>query len=156
MPDTIRKSVYATITLYKDGKQVGHTELFSPRREFMGIILNNRFIPGYKENNWFVDHEFSDCEIRSQTAKALVYPKTFNRYNNKGEWVGYDYEDPKIISKTRYFKSVEDACRQKDPVGLGLVSRWTYAHQVGFRPRTVTHVGYLDRHNNLIMVRTRE
>ena len=147
-----KQLLYSTQTLYKDGQKVEYTELFSPRGNFMGIIVNKKLVWGYKKNGVFIDKSFKDCEIHLPTAESIVRPKVSNRYNSKGEWVGYDYEDPKIISVVRYFREIEDACCQKNQVGLAEASSWSYAHQIGPRPRIITHLGYLDRHRNLITV----
>ena len=150
MTDTT--SLYSTRTVYKNKKQVGHVELFSPVNGFMGIIIKGQLITGYKYNGEFYSREFHDCLIHSKTAETLALPTVSNRYNPKGEWVGYAYDDSEITCQTRYFQTVEDACAQKGQVGLAEVSKWTYPHQVGPRPRTVTHMGYLDRNGNLISV----
>lgn len=130
--------LYTTKTFFKDGQQIGHTELFSPKvygGAFAGIIINGMLISGRKSNGEFISDECHCCAIHTPTAEFLARSKIVGHYEASKE----NKQDTEIICHTQGYPSVRDACTENNQIGSTEVSRWVYVRPENETPRQIAH-----------------
>ena len=129
--------LYTTKTFFKNGQQIGHTELYSPKfygGAFAGIIVNGMLISGRKSNGEFISDECHCCAIRTPTAEFLARPKSSGRRDGRqGEAAA------EVVCETRGYPSTRDACIESNQVGETEVARLEYVRLENATPRQIAH-----------------
>ena len=150
----IEKTDYITKTFYKNGKQVGWTELFY-KGAFRGVIINGKPHYGHKEGDEFVERIGSDCVCKTQTPEKRVRPAIHSRYDMAGKWTGYLLDTNQVLVKTAHFNSESDACSGKNQVGFAVVQEYLYSVQQGSLHKEERLFGHTNQYGHLIRVSSR-
>jgi len=129
--------LYSTETVYKNGEQVGYTELYAPKvygGRFVGMIVNGMLISGEKKNGEFSSDAYHGCCVYAPTAERLLMTQLAANRTEK--------ELPKIVCETKGYASVKDACMEYNQIGETETREWACARLVAAADRKASRINH--------------